>query len=123
VLIVLVIAGAIGWVHGWLIIRLGLQPFVVTLFGLLIYQGAARCHTQDGTGGFTVGQTVPSLEWVIAGRSPGVPHSTLAFAVIAVAARFVPHRTVFGRDLFAVGKNDQAARCSGIDTSRVIIAA
>ncbi len=123
VLIVLVIAALIGTVHGWLITRLGLQPFVVTLCGLLIYRGAARYYTQDGTAGFTFGQTFPSLEWVIAGRTLGVPHSFIAFIVIALTSWYVLHRTVFGRHLFAVGKNEQAARYSGINTDRIIVAA
>ena len=121
--IILCIAALIGGLHGWLVTRLGLQPFVVTLCGLLIYRGAARYYTADGTAGFTFGQTFPTLDLVFNGRSFGVPHSILAFAVIAFAAWYVLHRTVFGRHLFALGKNEQAARYSGINTRRVIVMA
>ena len=100
-----------------------MQPFVVTRCGLLIYRGDARYYTADSTAGFTFGQTFPTLDLVFNGRSFGVPHSILAFAVIAFAAWYALHRTVFGRHLFALGKNEQAARYSGINTRRVIVMA
>lgn len=40
--VVLLLGGAIGLIHGWLITRLKLQPFLVTLCGLLTYRGIAR---------------------------------------------------------------------------------
>ncbi|WP_417689062.1 ABC transporter permease [Roseibium sp.] len=122
-LIVMLIGGGLGAVHGWLVTALRLQPFVVTLCGLLIYRGIARFYTKDGTAGFSFGDDFPALEWLVAGRTAGVPHSFIAFAVIAVVAWFVLHRTVFGRHLFAVGKNEEAARYSGINTRQVIVAA
>ena len=51
-IIVMVIAGAIGLLHGLLITRMDLQPFVVTLCGLLFYRGFARWLTDDATLGF-----------------------------------------------------------------------
>ncbi|SON57290.1 Ribose transport system permease protein RbsC [Hartmannibacter diazotrophicus] len=120
--IVLVLAVLIGLLHGWLVTRLRLQPFVVTLCGLLIYRGVARFYTRDGTAGFSFGADFPALEYLVAGRTAGIPHSVIAFAIAAVIAWFVLHRTVFGRHLFAVGKNEEAARYSGIDTRRVIVA-
>ncbi len=119
-LIVLLLGACFGFIHGWLITRLKLQPFIVTLCGLLIYRGVARFYTKDGTAGFSFGDSFPVLEWLISGRSGGVPHSIIAFTIIAVIAWFVLHRTVFGRHLFAVGKNEEAARYTGINTRRVI---
>lgn len=122
-LIVLATGGVIGLLHGGLITRLRLQPFVVTLCGLLIYRGLARFYTADGTAGFPFGSSFPKLEWLVTGRSYGVPHSAVAFLLIAALSWFVLHRTVFGRHLFAVGKNEEAARYSGINTQRVIVSA
>ncbi len=121
--IVLVLGGILGLIHGWLVTRLKLQPFVVTLCGLLIYRGIARFYTADGTAGFSFGDEFPTLEWLISGRTSGVPHSFVAFVIVAIIAWFVLHRTVFGRHLFAVGKNEEAARFTGINTSRVIVLA
>ena len=122
--IVTVLGGTVlGAIHGFLVTRLKLQPFIVTLCGLLIYRGIARYYTNDGTAGFEFGQSFPMLEWLTAGRTLGVPHSFLMFLVVALVMAVVLHRSVFGRYLFAVGKNEEAARYSGIRTTRVIAAA
>src|SRR5476651_1044059 len=123
VLIIVAAGIVLGAVHGFLIVRMRLQPFIVTLCGLLIYRGVARYYTNDGTAGFEFGQSFPTLEWVTTGRSFGVPHSFIAFVVIALAMAVLLHRSVFGRYLFAVGRNEEAARYSGIQTGRVVAAA
>ena len=123
IVIILALAGVIGVLHGLLITRLKLQPFVVTLCGLLIYRGIARFYTADGTAGFTFGDKFPWLEYLVSGRTYGIPHSVVAFAIVAVLSWFLLHRSVFGRHLFAVGKNEEAARFAGLNTSRVIILA
>ncbi len=130
-LIVICLGVAMGAVHGFLVTRMRLQPFVVTLCGLLIYRGIARFYTQDATAGFAFGQSFPTLEWLFAGRTPlpgplahiAIPHSLIAFVIVAVVMGVLLHRTIFGRYLFAVGKNEEAARYSGINTQRVTIAA
>jgi len=136
VLIILVLGIVIGLLHGTLITRLKMQPFVVTLCGLLIYRGVARFYTKDGTAGFPFGVNFPDLEWLTTGRtdivkiisggnwsSIPIPHSFFVMIVIAVIFWFVLHRSVFGRYLYAVGKNEDAARYSGIRTTQVIVAA
>jgi len=113
----------IGLAHGILITRFRLQPFVVTLCGLLIYRGIARGYTAESTAGFPFGSSYPQLEWLTIGRSFGVPHSFLAMLIVAAVMWVVLHHTVFGRHLCAVGKNEEAARFSGINTRFVTIAA
>ena len=61
VLIILVAGTLIGLINGFLITRMRLQPFVVTLCGLLLYRGIARYYTNDGTAGFAFGQSFPTL--------------------------------------------------------------
>jgi len=121
--IVIAIGVVMGAVHGFLITYMRLQPFVVTLCGLLIYRGVARYYTEDATAGFAFGQNFPTLERLAAGRTYDIPHSLIAFVVIALILAVVLHRSVFGRYLFAVGKNEEAARYSGIRTRRIIISA
>jgi ribose transport system permease protein len=122
--LVTVLGGVVlGSIHGFLVTRLKLQPFIVTLCGLLIYRGVARYYTNDGTAGFEFGQSFPTLEWLTAGRTLGVPHSFIVFLIVALVMGIVLHRSVFGRYLFAVGKNEEAARYSGIRTTTVIAAA
>ena len=114
----------IGLAHGLLITRMDMQPFIVTLCGLLIYRGVARFYTADATAGFGFGQSFPWLEWLTVG-----PHlracrirSSPCWSVAAVMW-VVLHRSVFGRYLYAVGKNEEAARYAGVPTGRVIVAA
>ena len=121
-LLVIALGCLIGLVHGLLVAKMNLQPFVVTLCGLLIYRGVARYYTDDATAGFPFGASFPVLEWLTTGRFFGIPHSLIAFALITVIMGIVLHRSVLGRYFFAVGKNEEAARYSGIDTSAVVIA-
>lgn len=125
----LIIAGgiAIGIMHGTLTTKMRIQPFVVTLCGLLIYRGAARYYTEDSTAGFGYGASFPTLEWLTAGRTNvlgfPLPHSVVALAIVAGIAWLVLHRSVYGRYFYAVGKNEEAARYSGIRSDRVVISA
>jgi ribose transport system permease protein len=121
--IILVAGVVIGCIHGFLITRAHLQPFVVTLCGLLIYRGVARYYTDDGTAGFDFGTSYPTLEWLTTGRVYNVPNSFSAFVLVAIVMAIVLHRSVFGRYLFAVGKNEEAARYSGVNAKAVIFAA
>ncbi|MEO8524894.1 MAG: ABC transporter permease [Caldimonas sp.] len=121
-LLMLVLGALMGLAHGLLITKLHLQPFIVTLCGLLIYRGVARYYTADGTAGFGFGVSFPDLEWLTTGRTHGVPHSLIALIVVAAVMWVVLHRSVFGRYLYAVGKNEEAARYSGVRTNVVIVA-
>jgi ribose transport system permease protein len=121
-LVVMGIGLVLGLLHGLLITKLEIQPFVVTLCGLLIYRGVARGYTADATAGFPFGSTYPGLDF-FTNRIWGIPTATYVLLVVAVIAWVVLHRSVFGRYLYAVGKNEEAARFSGIRTDLVIIAA
>lgn len=121
-IIVMVIGLMLGLTHGLLITKLKMQPFVVTLCGLLIYRGVARGYTADATAGFPFGSEYPGLDFFVA-RIGGIPVSVYVLVIVAIVAWFALHRSVFGRYLFAIGKNEEAARFSGIRTNTVIIAA
>ncbi len=123
VLMVLLVPMILGWGHGWLITRFDLQPFIVTLCGLLFYRGAARFIAHDDTKGFTQATHIDALKSLASGSLLGVPMPFVILIVIAVVMWFVLHRSVYGRYLLAVGRNEQAARFSGIDTRSVIVSA
>ncbi|MBI1317792.1 MAG: ABC transporter permease [Candidatus Hydrogenedens sp.] len=117
---------AIGLAHGLLITKLRLQPFVVTLCGLLLYRGAARFITGDQSLGF--GSNFEGLRAFATGSVPlfggfNLPYPFLIMACIAIVAAVLLNLTVFGRYLLALGRNEEAARFSGIRTDNVIIAA
>ena len=110
----------LGWIHGLLITRVPLQPFIVTLCGLLFYRGLARFVTNDETRGFGDGKGFEALQNLATGYCFGVPAPFVVMVVIAVIMWVVLHRSVFGRHLYAVGRNEEAARYSGINSRNVI---
>jgi ribose transport system permease protein len=121
--VVLALGGLLGLAHGLLVTRLRLQPFIVTLCGLLLYRGIARYVAEDVTKGF--GNNV-GFEWVAAlasGSLAGVPMPFVLLLGIGAMAWLVLHRSVYGRHLFATGRNEEAARYAGINTRAVITGA
>lgn len=123
---VLALSAALGLAHGLLITRLRLQPFVVTLCGLLLYRGIARGLTGDQTVGFGSGESL--LKSLGAGRIEladhvGIPAACIYLVVIAVLAGVFLNQTIWGRYLRALGRNEQAARYSGIDTRAMTVLA
>ncbi|WP_417389649.1 ABC transporter permease [Gimesia sp.] len=123
-----VISIAIGLTHGLLITKLKLQPFIVTLCGLLIYRGIARGVTEDQTQGF--GSTHNGLRYLATGKIDipflegfKLPVPFLIMLGLALVAAFFLNKTIFGRYLKAIGNNEAAARYSGINTDRTVITA
>ena len=117
---ILALGAGLGAAHGALIARLRLQPFIVTLCGLLLYRGAARYIANDSTKGFGTGKGFEWLRVLASGSVGGVPMPFVVMCVVAVLAWVLLHRSVYGRHLFAVGHNEEAARYSGVGTRAVI---
>src|ERR1700761_5052300 len=117
---VLVLATVLGLVHAFLITKLRVQPFIVTLCGLLIYRGLARFIADDSTMGFGDWEGFQTLGNLAHGRPWGIPMPFILLVIVAITAWFLLHRSVYGRYLFAVGKNEEAARFCGINTRLVI---
>ena len=130
-LAVLLIASTLGLLHGLLVTRARLQPFVVTLCGLLIYRGLSRWLTGDNPAGLgeysdtlcQVGSGRLTVYTNAAGDSFGIPYPFFFLAAIGVAAAIFLNRTIWGRYLLALGRNEEAARFSGIDTGKVTLMA
>ena len=110
----------LGLCHGLLITRFKMQPFVVTLCGLLLYRGIARYIANDTTKGFGEAAGFKTLQNLASGKFFDVPMPFVFLIVIAIIMWIVLHRSVYGRYLFAVGRNEEATRFSGINTSRVV---
>lgn len=126
--VVLGMAAAIGLLHGLLITKLRLQPFLVTLCGLLLYRGLARWLTGDQSQGFA--GEFDGLRSLALGRIPlpfiesyRIPATVIPLVVLAVGASLFLTRTVWGRWLLATGSNASAASLSGVPTQRLTIAA
>lgn len=116
----LLLGPAIGWMHGALVSRVGMQPFIVTLCGLLIYRGLARVVTHDETRGFGDSSQFAYLKAYTKGVWLGLPMPLWYLLIVAVLVGVLLHRSVYGRHLFAVGRNADAARYSGINVRRTV---
>jgi ribose transport system permease protein len=106
--------------HGLLITRMNMQPFIVTLCGLLFYRGLARFITNDETKGFGTVAGMDSLRFLANGNLFGIPTPFILLIIISIVTWVFLHRSVYGRYLFATGRNAEAARYAGINTRRII---
>jgi ribose transport system permease protein len=120
VMFIAAVAMALGWAHGFLITKFKMQPFIVTLCGLLLYRGIARFIAQDTTKGFGDAEGFKTLQNLANGKLFGLPMPFVLLIAISIVMWIVLHRSVYGRYLFAVGRNEEAARFSGINTRAVI---
>jgi ribose transport system permease protein len=114
---------ALGALNGFIITRIGIQPFIVTLCGLLFYRGLARFIARDETKGFGSAEGFEGLQRLATGSLFGVPMPFVILVVVAVIMGILLHRSVYGRYLYAVGRNEDAARYSGINARNVIASA
>lgn len=129
-------SGLIGIVHGLLITKAKIQPFVVTLCGLLIYRSLGRWLTDnqslgpvplEGDKGYTNLEFINQLDFIFSGKiaigSFNLPTPFLFLLIIGIAAALFLNRTIWGRYLFALGNNEDGARYSGINTDDMKIIA
>lgn len=111
-------AGTIaGFLQGVTIARLAVPAFVVTLGGMTVFRGVAL---SIGNGGPVSGFD-EFFGWWGRGMIGPVPVPVIIFAAVALIAHFVLTQTRFGRSVYAVGSNPDAARLSGINTTRVTV--
>jgi rhamnose transport system permease protein len=111
--------GAIlGGVNGVLVSRLGLPSLVITLGTMAVYRGLAQVLIGDHS------EPVPSwfvgIDRITIGDSP-IAMPLVIFLSLAVVLGLVLHRTVFGRWIFAMGTNSEAAVYSGVPVQSVTI--
>jgi len=106
--------------HGLLITRMNMQPFIVTLCGLLFYRGLARFITHDETKGFGAVGGLGALRFLANGNLFGIPMPFILLIIISLITWVLLHWSIYGRYLFATGRNAEAARYAGIDTRLII---
>ena len=121
--LIILLAMVIGLFHGLVVSRARLQPFVVTLCGLLAYRGLARFITSDQTVGFGSNTGFELLRTLATGSIFNLPAPFILFVVVCMVMGVVLHRSVYGRYLYAIGRNEEAALYSGINTKLVVTSA
>lgn len=110
----------VGFFHAGLITKARMQPFIVTLSGLMLYRGLARYIANDESKGFGQVAGFDAMQAAFMDPFLGIPVPFIMLILISIVMWFVLHRSVYGRHLFAVGSNEEAARYAGINTTRVI---
>jgi ribose transport system permease protein len=119
--VALVAAVVVGVLQGLLITRLKLQPFIVTLGGMLLLRGVSQTIVEGGV--ISMGDSpllnLASGGLLHVGRDPLIGWPLVIFAAVAALGGYVLHYTVLGRYIYAIGGNRDAARYSGINVNRV----
>lgn len=115
---VLFIGTGIGALFGGLISATRMQPFIVTLAGMASLRGIAYIYTDRGT----VSGLGTKLQFL---QDPvlRLPLSAWIMLALTGVAAFILQRTVFGRNIYAIGGNEEAARYAGIATTKTRIGA
>lgn len=119
VMIGLMIGFALGAINGIVITKGKVAPFIATLATMTIYRGATLVYT-DGMPITGLSDSF-SFEMIGKGYLFGIPFPVIIMIVAFFILYFVQRKTVFGRQVYAVGGNEDAARLSGIKTDRVKI--
>lgn len=115
----------LGMINAGIITVLRVNPVIATLATLSAYRGLAFLVAP---GGRPIGVLNPDFRRIGSGRIlvtdafPGIPVALIIMAVIAAAAFVVMKHTVFGRNIYAMGGNPDAARLSGVRLDRMKLA-
>lgn len=105
----------LGWFNGLMITRVKIPPFVATLGMLSIARGLTMLWTK----GFPITGLGSSFAVIGTANFMGAPVPVWIAGVLVLAFVVVTNKTRFGRYIYAVGGNEQAARLSGLDVDRV----
>lgn len=107
------VGAACGVLNGVAIVRLRLQPFIVTLGSMSLFRGVALVMN-DGQP-----LNVPSYRTLAEGTLLGVPVSILIFLVVVALSAWTLRSTRFGRHTYAIGSNREAAYHAGVGVDRI----
>jgi inositol transport system permease protein len=113
----LLVGASAGLLQGLAIIILRVPPFVVTLGGLSIFRGLTLWWSGGGPiSGFPV-----NFRWWGNGLIASIPAPVVLFLALALVCHVVLRHTRYGRDIYAVGGNPEAARLSGLNVRGAVL--
>ena len=127
VLIVVLVGGLIGLFNGFFIARFKLHPFIVTLSTQLIVYATTLYYITLGTNdGKPIGGIREDVRQLVVGGfelfGVRIQYQILYAILVTILVWFIWNKTVFGKNMFAVGSNPEAANVSGISVNKTIIA-
>lgn len=115
VIAALIVGACVGGVVGTLVAKFHIAPFIATLGMMTAARGLALIYTD----GRPISGLAPGYNFLGQGSILGIPVPIFLFAGVALLTWVILQRTRFGRHVYAIGGNEQAARVSGINVSRV----
>ena len=117
IILAIIIGTLVGAVNGLIIANTKIPPFIVTLAMMNIGRGFARIYTNATT--ILVNDEL--FIWIGSGKIFGeIPVQLLFMVVVVIITVLILNKTKFGRNIYAVGDNQQAAVNSGINSKKVI---
>lgn len=126
-LIILVSGGLVGLVNGFSVAKFKLHPFIVTLSTQLIVYGIILMYLMRGTNnGQTLSGLTDGYRSLVTGTlftigTVAIPKYVLYSIILVIVMWIIWNKTTFGKNMFAVGSNEEAANVSGVNVSRTII--
>jgi inositol transport system permease protein len=127
ILAALAIGGVCGVINGSLIARFKIPAFIATLGMMTVARGFALLYSDRPVSGLTdtynfVGQGEIFKVFPVPNQPPlGLPIPIIILAVVAISAHIMLNHTRFGRHIYAIGGNEQAALISGLNVGRIKI--
>ena len=115
VLAALILSSGIGFANGWIIANLKMPSIIVTLAMMIIIEGVAYIIS----GGLPIFGFVKSFAVIGQGYLGPIPIPVIIMVIAMGIGGFILKKTFFGRYFYAVGGNEEAAKLSGIDVTRV----
>lgn len=125
--LVMAVGALVGLVNGWFVAKFKLHPFIVTLSTQMIVYGCILMFLMIGTNnGNTLSGLDASYSNFIKGTmfsigGAAVPWYILYVVVITIVMWVIWNKTSFGKNMFAVGSNEEAANVSGVNVKKTII--
>lgn len=118
IIVTLLVCAAAGLLNGVLVVGLGLAPFIATLATMIGLQGLSYVIQSTNLISITNGTFVSVFH---DGAVLGIPNPVVIFVLVTVVAGLLARFSTFGRRLYAVGGNSEAARLSGLPVSRDLL--
>lgn len=113
----LLVGTAAGLVNGLLVIRLNIEPFIVTLGTGSVFLGISQ-YVADGQ---VISEDIPTAFTDLGrGETFGIPNPILLVIVLAIIVYYLLELTPFGRMVYATGAGRDAARLAGVPTNRLL---
>ncbi|MFX0579362.1 ABC transporter permease [Nocardia nepalensis] len=110
----------LGSINGLIIVYGRVNPVIATLATLAAFKGVAQLISGGKAQGFVLGNDV--FIFIARGKILGLPVPVVILAVVAIGMHVLLKYTDIGRNIYAIGGNDTAARLSGININKYLIA-